>query len=264
MFRVLVIEGDLSSRTAICSHLSGLGMEAEGIGSSEALDRVLAEKPPGVVVCALDLPEENGITVAARLRVATRAGIVMMTPGERREERIMGWAVGVDHDLPKPVDLQELGMVVRNLHSRLHPASALPVSTVPSVVPAMPPTSANLAVADCVWRFDAARWTLSLPERPPVRLSMAEKIVLEQLLGRAGQVASRDKLVELLSRQHIRVYSRNLDALISRLRRKAERVCGGKLSILSARNIGYVFTGRCEFSAVANGAEVHAVAAVAA
>ncbi|MGQ0621086.1 MAG: helix-turn-helix domain-containing protein [Panacagrimonas sp.] len=106
-----------------------------------------------------------------------------------------------------------------------------------------------------VWRFDPVRWTLTTPSGYDMQLSMAECVVIDQLLGRAGLATSREHLRAALDRHHIRLYSRNLDSLISRLRRKVERTGREKLPIQAARNIGYVFTGRSETTAKPQAAE---------
>lgn len=110
---------------------------------------------------------------------------------------------------------------------------------------AAPRPAMNLS--EGVWRFDPVRWTLTTPSGYAVKLTMCEYIVMDQLLGRAGQVASRDQLRAALEQRHVRLYNRNLDSLISRLRAKTERAGRDeKLPIMAARNVGYVFTGRCE------------------
>src|SRR3546814_6776328 len=92
---------------------------------------------------------------------------------------------------------------------------ALPIST------PEPANAANIDVAD--WQVDPNRWSLSFAQGPHVQLSMAEMLILQYLIGAAGQVASRDQLLRMLGHHGIRVYSRNLDAMISRLRKKTER-----------------------------------------
>src|SRR3546814_16602862 len=78
---------------------------------------------------------------------------------------------------------------------------------------------------------------------------MTEMLILQYLIGAAGQVASRDQLLRMPGHHGIRVYRRNLDAMISRLRKKTERVTGQRLAVLSARNLGYVLHGTCEVAA---------------
>src|SRR3546814_5830038 len=93
-------------------------MTARGVGDARQLDQALADPSAAIVVCAADLPESDGYAVAARLRISTGAGIVMLMPDDRRESRILGLSIGVDHCMSKPVDLDELGMVLRNLQRR--------------------------------------------------------------------------------------------------------------------------------------------------
>ncbi|MGQ0701044.1 MAG: response regulator transcription factor [Panacagrimonas sp.] len=196
--------------------------------------RKLAQEAFDVVVCDFDFPDENGISLVSRLRTATPGGLVMLTHPARREDRILSLSIGVGHCLAKPVDLP---IVVRNLYKRLGPAAALLARTAQGDEPA---TTAG------VWRFDPVRWTLAAPSGHAVQLSMAEYVVVNQLLGRAGQAVSRDRLRDVLGSHQVRVYSRNLDAMMSRLRRILERPGCDTLPIQSARNIGYVFAGWSE------------------
>src|SRR3546814_2014563 len=62
-------------------------MTARGVGDARQLDQALADPSAAIVVCAADLPESDGYAVAARLRISTGAGIVMLMPDDRRESR---------------------------------------------------------------------------------------------------------------------------------------------------------------------------------
>src|SRR3546814_13708262 len=72
-------------------------MTARGVGDARQLDQALADPSAAIVVCAADLPESDGYAVAARLRISTGAGIVMLMPDDRRESRILGLSIGVEH-----------------------------------------------------------------------------------------------------------------------------------------------------------------------
>src|SRR3546814_14267496 len=120
--------------------------------------------------------------------------------------------------MSKPVDLDELGMVLRNLQRRQR---AKPTTLAATPEPA---NAANIDVAD--WQFDPNRWSLSFAQGPRVQLSMTEMLILQYLIGAAGQVASRDQLLRMLGPPGIRVYSRNLAAMISRLPKTTERGTG--------------------------------------
>src|SRR3546814_3006209 len=85
--QLLGLNGDAGLRTQIRDHLSNIGMTARGVGDARQLDQALADPSAAIVVCAADLPESDGYAVAARLRISTGAGIVMLMPDDRRESR---------------------------------------------------------------------------------------------------------------------------------------------------------------------------------
>src|SRR3546814_7004671 len=60
-----------------------IGMTARGVGDARQLDQALADPSAAIVVCAADLPESDGYAVAARLRISTGAGIVMLMPDDQ-------------------------------------------------------------------------------------------------------------------------------------------------------------------------------------
>src|SRR3546814_21074827 len=91
--------------------------------------------------------------------------------------------------------------------------------------------------------FDAARWSITTPTGAIVTLSLAEYTVIAALLARPGDAVSRDDLLTALERRDVRVYSRNLDLSVSRLRRKVARAGVDGLPIQSARGLRHVFTG---------------------
>src|SRR3546814_19628541 len=124
--------------------------------------------------------------------------------------------------MSKPVDLDELGMVLRNLQRRQR---AKPTTLAATPEPA---NAANIDVAD--WQFDPNRWSLSFAQGPRVQLSMTEMLILQYLIGAAGQVASRDQLLRLLGHHVIRVSRRNLYAMLSRLPKQTEPLTGQRMA----------------------------------
>src|SRR3546814_11196784 len=110
-------------------------------------------------------------------------------------------------------------MVIRNLHRRLRGAAR-------DLEPARPRQ----------WMFDAARWSITTPTGAIVTLSLAEYTVIAALLARPGDAVSRDDLLTALDRRDVRVYSRNLDLIVSRLRRKVARA-GDRKSVGSGKRL---------------------------
>ena len=207
------------------------------VASARALNVALADHKFHVAICDARLSSDNVYTLATRLRLAQIPGTIMLSAHASREERLLCLSIGIDHCLCEPLDTVELGALVRNLYDRacraLPPALSSTIGT---------PSSRELAHKS--WTLDVRGWVLRAPNNQTAQLSMAENLVLGQLFEHAGEVVSREHLTGLLSKHQVRVYSRNLDAMISRLRRKARQLDEQHpLMIRSARNVGYVFTG---------------------
>ena len=96
--------------------------------------------------------------------------------------------------------------------------------------------------ADGDWLFDAGRWTLAAPGEEPVSLTASEARVLGRLLAMPGQPVSREALCEALGWVTTGAEARNVDGLISRLRRKFSRSTA-TFPVRSVRNAGYVIDG---------------------
>lgn len=231
--RVLVVEDDEDLRDTVCRYLMGAEMRVTGVADALAVEQHLAQHAVDVVVCDINLPGGSGFSIAARLRTMSNVGIVMLTARAQQEDRMLGLSLGVDHYLTKPVNLRELELLIRNLCRRVHDAAA---SERPS----------SEAQAGSAWVFNAALWTLTAPSGRVAQLSLAEYLFLNRLVVRPGEVVSREELLAALNRPSLEMYSRNLDVTVSRLRKKVEDACGEKLPVLSARGVGYVFTGRAD------------------
>lgn len=230
--RVLIIEDDEDFRDSVCSYLEDVGMRAEGIVSAEDLESRLAR--PGkadVLVCDANLPGESGFSVVARLRLRQpEVGLILLTGRRRQEDRMLGFSLGADHYMVKPVDLTELELVIRNLHRRV----AGNGEAKPTV---------RGAEGEEVWQLDIRRWLLTAPNGRALRLSASEQQFLRRLIDGDGEVVSREDLLLAMNRPQYAAYFRNLDVTVSRLRRRVREACDENLPVVAARGQGYVFTG---------------------
>ena len=235
---VLLVMDDGALITTLRKILGSSATVITHVGAARSLNAALAEHSFHVALCDARLRSDNIYTLAARLRLAQIPGTIMLSEAASREERLLCLSIGIDHCLALPVNAAELGVLVRNLYDRV-------CHTLPAGLAAGLNERATVdAEAAPHWTLDARRWTLNSPSGQTVQLSMAEQLVLGHLFEHAGEVVSREHLTQLLDSHQIRVYSRNLDAMISRLRRKSRQINQQQsLMIRSARNIGYVFTG---------------------
>ena len=199
--QVAVCEDNDALRDILVTLLPKFGHRVFGVGSSEALDRLLEERTVDIVVLDVGLPGEDGFSTAARLRQERpHLGIVMLTARVQTEDRIRGMNQGADLYFTKPVDMAELAAALGSLHRRLAQQH-----------PQRPRT----------WRLSAGRGVLESPSGTALDLTENERIILGRLLAEPGAPVDRADLIRALSwPEGDRAYQR-LASTISRLRTKA-------------------------------------------
>ncbi|MCW2363835.1 MULTISPECIES: response regulator transcription factor [Sphingobium] len=116
---VSIVEDDDDLRNILSRFLSGAGMKVAPFANTADLDNVWRADPPDVVILDLNLPGENGIMAAARLRSSSQVGIIILTGRTADEDKLLSLSMGVDHYLHKPIDLRDLESVIRNLAGRV-------------------------------------------------------------------------------------------------------------------------------------------------
>jgi len=136
--RILLVEDDDATRTAVCALLEDAGFVCEGVVSGEqALARV-REDSFDLVLLDLVLPGISGADVQRELRRDSRTRflpILFLTAQTDREAKVAQLSAGADDYLTKPYDADELiarvGAALRRASGlrALNPLSGLPGNT---------------------------------------------------------------------------------------------------------------------------------------
>jgi len=237
---VVLIEDDADMRAMLRRFLTSVGMTVSEFENAESFGSANVDLDKSIVVLDINLPDESGFIVAARLRARSMVGIIALTGRAEQEDRLLGLSMGVDHYMTKPIDLRELESVIRNLARR--------IAACDSVAP--PQQSAK--DDSHLWVLDTAAWELRSPTGQAVDLSSAEYQLLLPLLESPGKAERRDALNARLGKPRIGSDNRSLDVLVSRVRRKIEHAMGQPFPIRSARGEGYVFVGAAQIVRAAN------------
>lgn len=217
---IIVVEDHDLMREQLLDFLQRPGWDVRGVESGDQLDTELRTRPADVVVLDLNLPGEDGISIAARLRAALpQIGIVMLSGRTRPGDRADGYATGADVYLTKPTNVRELESVIENLVKRLH---ATPLSA---------------------YLLDVRKLRLFAPGGATVELTLMETELLEQLAIAPERQLTTDFLLYKLSQEYALTKNRDaLTVLISRLRHKCAQVLGDADLIKAIRGYGYKLT----------------------
>lgn len=140
--RIIVVDDEAALREPLAEYLALEGFDALPAEGGAELDRLWADRPADLVVLDVNMPGENGFSIAQRLRAAGPVGIIMLTSKRDLVDRVVGLEVGADDYVAKPCDPRELLARVRAVLRRLNVAS-------PAFAPAVQPEPA----ADYVSEF---------------------------------------------------------------------------------------------------------------
>ena len=247
---------DLRRVTAVL--LAERGHHVVGLSSAEEVDDSILLPKPDVFILDLNLPGEDGLTLAKRIRNAQpRVGIVLTTVRSELRDRLDGYESGADIYLPKPTDFEELTAAVEALGRRVRDPLGLGSLT----VTAENETSEEdhkVAQAELferpvgLSRIEASR--VVSPELPAVTVDLPGL----QLLGdrRAEPLTdSESRLLCALARAHGRQLERwqvaaalgqkedfskaSLEMRVGRLRKKLVAVSGEPRPLRALRGAGY-------------------------
>ena len=218
---VLVVDDDPGVRQALrrALHLEGYDVSLAGDGV-EAL-RSVADDQPDAIVLDVMMPRLDGIEVCRELRDrGDRTPVLVLTAKHRLTERVAGLDAGADDYLVKPFALEELLARLRALLRRAAPDS----------------DGESLVLGDLT--LDPASRLVRRGERE-VSLTRTEFSLLELLLANAGQVLTRDLIMDRIWGYDFATSSNSLDVYIGYLRRKTE--AGGEPRLIqTVRGVGYV------------------------
>ena len=220
--RVAVIEDDPLLAQEIVHHLQKKGFAVFGINNGKALDDLLTSEAIDALVLDLNLPGEDGLQIARRIRKSLpKMGIVMLTARSALIDRLRGYELGADVYLSKPIAPEELVATLLSLSLRIK----------------------NQTTKES--------WVLDLPNRSllgaqawqKVSLTHQEKIILLALIQAKDQTLTMDAMIDLFEYEgDTEVKSqRALEAMISRLRKKIASISSEVegSSLKSVRGIGY-------------------------
>ncbi len=218
--RILLVEDDPSIRevTAIGLAAAGFAVTTAGDGV-EGLERFRAE-PCDLVLLDIMLPRLDGYEVCRQIRRTSTVPVVMLTARGDTMDVVVGLEAGADDYVRKPFDLPEL---IARIRAALRRAAAGEAGT-------------ELRLGPLV--VDVAGRTVTR-DGADVPLTRTEFDLLQELVRHAGQVLSRDVLLDRVWGYDYLGDSRLVDVAIQRLRAKVEADPAVPELIQTVRGAGY-------------------------
>ena len=225
MPRILLIDDDAQLGAPLATYFGRFELALEqALKPSDGLAR-LAEGGFDAVILDVMLPEMDGFALCRQIRRDSDIPILMLTARGDVMDRVVGLELGADDYLPKPFEPRELVARLQTVLRRQRPAAA-------AAPAAVDPPGTLLRFDGLV--IDTARRSVAR-QGEQLALTGTEYELLLLLARENGRVLSRDDILNRLRGHEADLYSRAVDIVISRLRKKLEPLD----AIKTLRNAGY-------------------------
>ncbi len=234
MKKILIAEDELSLAGVIADSLRRKGFAVKTAENGLEAIKYVQQETFDLYILDVMMPRLSGWDVAAEIRQNDlHTPILFLTAKTEKEDLIRGYASGGNDYLRKPFHFEELLLRIKELLNR-NSEPAVPGPAVPKQVVSEPALSETVAIGR--YLFDPVRQELSF-QNETEKLSYKETELLKQLVSRRGEVLDRKKVLLALWGDDDFFSARNMDAYISRLRKKFKK--DPAVSILNLRGMGY-------------------------
>lgn len=219
--RVLIIEDEARLARNLAKAIAETTSYAVDISfDGEDGQHQALSNPYDLIVLDLMLPKVPGLDILARLRrEGNRVPVLILTAKDASEDIVRGLDAGSDDYLTKPFDMGEFlarcKALVRRAYDRPDPVVRV----------------GGLSL-------DTSSRTVTLRGRR-IALRAMEYRLLEYLMLRAGQIVSKEEILEHLYDFNAESFSNVIEVYVSALRKKIVAV-SARVSIRTIRGQGYV------------------------
>ena len=238
---IIVVDDEEHLRDLVAEYLAGQGFVARAASGGRALDTMLAEKAADLILLDVNMPEEDGFSIARRLRARTAIPLIMLTAADDVIDKVVGLEVGADDYVTKPFDLRELKARIRAVLRRRLPPQSSAKPAAPSLTAAPVAERAPLVPFGKLFvDRDGRRLLTADGSEEPV--TTMEFDLIEVFLENPYRVLSRDRLLDLAHRRNDDPFDRSIDIRVTRLRKKIEADPTKPQTIKTVRGAGYLYS----------------------
>lgn len=226
MTKILIVEDEPNMVAGLRDNFEFEGYEVlSAYNGVEGLERALAESPDLVVLDVM-MPKMSGLDVCKQLKAKRPSiPIIMLTARGQEVDKVVGLELGADDYVTKPFSIRELIARVKAVLRRSR---------------TLPKEHDRYAFGDADINLHTCQVTRGGKD---VELSAMEFELLKYFICHAGEVLTRDRLLEEVWGYDSYPSTRTVDAHLVRLRQKLEPDPEQPHFFLTVHGMGYRFVG---------------------
>jgi two-component system response regulator RegX3 len=230
---VLIVEDEEAITTPLAEALGREGFRTEVAGTLADGLRIASAQRPDLVLLDVMLPDGSGFDLLRELRSAGATPVIMLTARGEEIDRVTGLELGADDYVVKPFSARELVARIRAVLRRSS-AVATPVN--------------HDAVRVGGVEIDPSARTATL-DGEPLDLTRKEFDLLALLMGNAGSVVTRERLIDEVWDVNWFGSTKTLDVHVSGLRKKLGDDPADPRYLHTVRGVGFRFAAAVEADA---------------
>ena len=210
-------------------------LQKEGYDTLEAYDgetaiQLALEKKPDLILLDIMLPRVDGLTVCKRIRHTLNVPIIMLSAKDEEIDKILGLELGADDYITKPFSIREL---IARVKANLRKSE---VSLNVSEEKYKENENSKIEVGDL--SLDLEKFEVKV-RGTVIDLTIREFEVLKFLASQAGQVITREVLLEKVWGYEYYGDIRTVDVTVRRIREKIEKDTSSPKILITKRGVGY-------------------------
>lgn len=218
MIKILVVEDDLALNQTVCIYLNDCGFQTKGVlQANDAYDEMYRQMYD-LIISDIMMPNIDGFEFAKTVRTLNdRIPILFMSARDDLPAKQMGFQLGIDDYMVKPIELAELEMRVRALLRRSNIEA-----------------ERKLVIGNLELNMDAMTAKINQQE---IEVTTREFNIIFKLLSYPNKTFSRAQLMDEFWGIETNSSLRAVDVYITKLRDKFAQ-CDG-FEIKTVRGLGY-------------------------
>ena len=210
-------------------------LEKEGYNTLEANDGLTAveialTKKPDLILLDIMLPKMDGLTVCKKIRSSLNVPILMLTAKDEEIDKILGLELGADDYITKPFSVRELMARIKANLRKTEVKENVDVINNDSI------KTKKIVVG--ALELDLDRFEAKV-DGEVIDLTIREFEVLKFLANQAGQVITREVLLEKVWGYEYYGDIRTVDVTVRRIRGKIEKDTANPKILITKRGVGY-------------------------
>jgi DNA-binding response OmpR family regulator len=202
--RILVVDDDADLRWMVEKYLSKHEFVVTLAEGGEQMREVLEQQEFDLAILDINLPGEDGLSLARYLRANYQIGIIMLSAAAEVFDRIVGLEMGADDYVTKPFEPRELLARVKSVLRRVQ--GMLERETEP-----------DSRVKFGEFTLDLEAHQLLDEKAEPISLTSMEFDLLKAFAENPNKVLDRDHLLSLSHNRDWDPFDRSIDIRITRL-----------------------------------------------